>query len=86
MSFAAHHTACIALASQYFPGRLRGRGQALFTVVGYGVRGVVGVLMGGAVASRFGFGPMFGGAALLCAAATARAGRIERTRWPAPSN
>ena len=39
LTFASHHTACIALLSQHFPGRLRGRGQALFTVIGYGVGG-----------------------------------------------
>ena len=85
LSFAAHHTTCIALVTRYFPGRLRGRGQALFTVVGYGIGGVVGVLLGGAIASRFGFGIMFGVAALLCLLATGcawRLGRIERTERP----
>ncbi|PWQ83140.1 MFS transporter, partial [Stenotrophomonas maltophilia] len=51
LSFAAHHTTCIALVTRHFPGRLRGRGQALFTVVGYGIGGVAGVLAGGALAS-----------------------------------
>ena len=78
LSFAAHHTTCIALVTRYFPGRLRGRGQALFTVVGYGIGGVAGVLAGGALASRFGFGIMFGAAALLCTLATGCAWRLER--------
>lgn len=78
LSFAAHHTTCIALVTRYFPGQLRGRGQALFTVVGYGIGGVAGVLAGGALASRFGFGLMFGAAALLCALATACAWRLEQ--------
>ena len=30
ITFAAHHTVCIALLSHHFPGRLRGRGQALY--------------------------------------------------------
>ena len=47
LSFAAHHAACIGLVSQHFPGRLRGRGQALFTVIGYGLPGVLGGLLGG---------------------------------------
>ncbi|HSV55327.1 MAG TPA: MFS transporter [Burkholderiaceae bacterium] len=77
LTFAAHHTACIALVSQYFPGRLRGRGQALFTVVGYGLGGTLGVLAGGAIASRFGFGAVFGVASLLGVVATACAWRVN---------
>ncbi|MFY7905396.1 MAG: MFS transporter, partial [Burkholderiaceae bacterium] len=40
ITFAAHHTVCMALISHHFPGQLRGRGQALYTVIGYGVPGV----------------------------------------------
>lgn len=65
LTFATHHTACIAMVTRHFPGRLRGRGQALFTVTGYGFGGVVGVIAGGAVAARWGFQVMFGAAALL---------------------
>jgi PPP family 3-phenylpropionic acid transporter len=65
LTFATHHTACIALVTRYFPGRLRARGQALFTVTGYGIGGVVGVLAGGATAARWGFRPVFAMAALL---------------------
>jgi PPP family 3-phenylpropionic acid transporter len=77
-SFAAHHTCCIAMVSKHFPGRLRGRGQALFTVTGYGCGGVIGVLAGGAVAARWGFAPMFGVAALLALAGTLCAQRARR--------
>jgi MFS transporter, PPP family, 3-phenylpropionic acid transporter len=77
LTFAAHHTACIALVSHHFPGRLRGRGQAMFTVVGYGFGGVLGVLVGGAVASRFGFEAMFGVAAMMGLVATACAWRVH---------
>jgi PPP family 3-phenylpropionic acid transporter len=77
-SFAAHHTACIAMVTKHFPGRLRGRGQALFTVTGYGFGGVLGVLAGGAVAARWGFEVMFGLAALLGALGTACALRVQR--------
>ncbi|GAB3646030.1 MFS transporter [Ramlibacter alkalitolerans] len=65
LTFATHHTACIAMVTRHFPGRLRARGQALFTVTGYGIGGVVGVLAGGAIAARWGFRPVFGTAALL---------------------
>ena len=78
LTFATHHTACIAMLSKHFPGRLRGRGQALFTVIGYGLGGVVGVLAGGAVASRFGFPAMYGIATLLAVAATLCAWRVDR--------
>jgi PPP family 3-phenylpropionic acid transporter len=77
-TFASHHTACIAMVSKHFPGRLRGRGQALFTVIGYGFGGVLGVLAGGWIASRWGFEVMFGVAALLGALATACALRVQR--------
>jgi PPP family 3-phenylpropionic acid transporter len=78
LTFATHHTACIAMVSEHFPGRLRGRGQALFTVTGYGVGGVVGVLAGGALASRFGFPAMFGVATLLALVGTLCAWRVDR--------
>ena len=81
LTFATHHTACIAMVSHHFPGRLRGRGQALFTVIGYGVGGVIGVLAGGALASRYGFEAMFVAATLLAVVATFcawRAARLDR--------
>ncbi|MET3493388.1 MFS transporter [Variovorax boronicumulans] len=85
LSFAAHHTTCIAVVSRRFPGRLRGRGQALFTVIGYGFGGVLGVLLGGAVAQQFGYRTMFALAAVLavmgtlCAWRVVRLERVERT-------
>ncbi len=81
LSFAAHHTTCIALISRHFQGRLRGRGQALFTVTGYGFGGVIGVLAGGALAQRFGFVAMFGvatGMALLGTLCAWRVLKLER--------
>lgn len=65
ITFAAQHTVCIALISRYFPGRLRGRGQALYTVIGYGVSGVVGGLGGAALSSRFGYASVFWAASLV---------------------
>lgn len=76
LSFAAHHTACVALVSRHFPGRLRGRGQALFSIIGYGVGGVLGVLAGGAIAQRFGYVAMFWMATGLAAIGTACAWRV----------
>jgi PPP family 3-phenylpropionic acid transporter len=83
LTFAAHHTASIASVSHYFPGRLRGRGQALFVIMGYGLGGMLGVLAGGVLASRHGFLPIFyvasglGVLAMLCAW---RLSAIERVR------
>lgn len=78
LTFATHHTACIAMVTRHFPGRMRGRGQALFTIVGYGCGGVLGVVAGGALASRFGFEAMYGAATVLALAGTACAWRADR--------
>lgn len=59
ISFAAHHSVCVALLSQHFPGRLRGRGQALYTVIGYGFPGVLGSLGGGWLSARYGLESVF---------------------------
>ena len=78
ITFAAHHAACIALVQRLFPGRLRGRGQALYTTLGYGVSGVVGGVGGGWLISHLGFAAAFWAAALCgltalgCATASAR--------------
>ena len=78
LTFATHHTACIAMVSRHFPGRLRGRGQALFTVIGYGFGGVLGVLAGGVVASHWGFEALFTAAAGLGMLAFVCAQRVRR--------
>lgn len=68
MTFAAQHAACITLVHRFFPGALRGRGQALYSVLGYGCSGVVGGLAGGWLGSHFGFSAVFwaaGGVAVL---------------------
>lgn len=78
LSFAAHHTTCIAIVSRRFPGRLRGRGQALFTVIGYGVGGVLGVLAGGALAQTVGFRFMFNVATVMAVIGCYCAWRVVR--------
>jgi PPP family 3-phenylpropionic acid transporter len=59
ITFAAQHSACIGMINRHFPGRLRGRGQALYTVLGYGASGVIGGLAGGALSEAFGFAAVF---------------------------
>ena len=73
ITFAAHHSVCIALLTEHFPGRLRGRGQALYTVCGYGLPGILGGLVGGVLSSNYGLARVFtvsaatGFVAMLCA-------------------
>ncbi len=63
VTFAAHHAACISLVQRHFPGRLRGRGQALYTTLGYGLSGVVGGVGGGWLISHSGYPAVFWAAA-----------------------
>ena len=78
ITFAAHHAACIALVHKLFPDRLRGRGQALYTTLGYGISGVLGGVGGGWLISHLGFAAVFWAAAgcsvlaWLCATRSAR--------------
>ncbi|HEY1229640.1 MAG TPA: MFS transporter [Ramlibacter sp.] len=81
LSFASHHTACIAMVTRHVPGRLRGRGQALFTITGYGLGGVIGVVAGGALVSRLGYEALFAfsaGQAVLGTLCAWRVDRLER--------
>ena len=82
-TFAAHHTVCIALLSHHFPGRLRGRGQALYTVVGYGFPGVLGATLGGALSTRYGLASVFWAGLVSGLLATACALRVWRLQHPA---
>jgi PPP family 3-phenylpropionic acid transporter len=59
VTFAAHHTACVAWLGQHFPGRLRARGQALYAMVGYGLSGVLGGVLGGWVSTQWGLAAVF---------------------------
>ena len=59
LTFATQHTACIALLSHHFPGRLRGRGQALYASIGYGVPGVLGALAGGTLSDALGLSSVY---------------------------
>ena len=82
LTFAAHHTACIALVSHHFPGRLRGRGQALYTVIAYGFPGVLGGLLGGVLSEHFGLQSVFAASVLTSLVATAAAWKVWRLQHP----
>lgn len=85
LSFAAQHAACIAMLHRFFPGRLRGRGQALYSVLGYGVPGVIGGVGGGWLGSRFGFASVFWAAACISVLAWAALRHAERRLADDPS-
>jgi MFS transporter, PPP family, 3-phenylpropionic acid transporter len=70
-TFAAQHAACITLIDKHFAGPLRGRGQALYTTLGYGASGVIGGLAGGAISERFGFPAVFAASAVVSVGALA---------------
>ncbi len=81
ITFAAQHTACIAVVNRHFPGRLRGRGQALYSVLGYAASGVVGGVAGGALSHALGFAAVFwaaSGCAMLAAGCCWRSLVLER--------
>ena len=71
LTFATHHTVCIALLSQHFSGRLRGRGQALYTVIGYGFPGVIGGLAGGMLSTHYGLSSVYWASMVISALAVA---------------
>jgi PPP family 3-phenylpropionic acid transporter len=79
ITFAAQHTACIDVVNRHFGGRARGRGQALYAVIGYGFSGVVAGIAGGALVEAAGFAAVFwaasvaGVTAALCACKAQRA-------------
>jgi PPP family 3-phenylpropionic acid transporter len=58
-TFAAHHAVCVALLSHHFPGQLRGRGQALYAMLGYGLTGVLGGAVGGLLSAQLGLESVF---------------------------
>jgi MFS transporter, PPP family, 3-phenylpropionic acid transporter len=73
ITFAASHTATTAWLAHRFAGALQSRGQALYVVLGYGVPGILGSLVFGALSTRFGLVSVFwasavaGVVALMCA-------------------
>ena len=82
ITFAAQHMACTSLIARHFPDRLRTRGSALYTTLGYGVPGVVGGVAGGLLSEAFGLAAVFWAAALSALASAgccAMAGRRERS-------
>ena len=82
LTFAAHHTACTALLSDYFPGLLRGRGQALYTVIGYGIPGVIGAVCGGWLSEHWGLDAVYRASLLISLLACLMAWQLGRLSAP----
>jgi MFS transporter, PPP family, 3-phenylpropionic acid transporter len=86
VSFAAHHTVCTALISHHFPGSMRGRGQALYTVIGYGIPGVLGSWAGGLISEAYGLRSIFWISSGVALTAMLCAFKVWRLQHPAASN
>ena len=65
LTFGAQHSACVAVINRHFDGPLRARGQALYSVLGYGVSGVFGGVGGGALSEKWGFDAVFWAASIV---------------------
>lgn len=87
VSFAAHHSVCVSLLMLHFPGRLHARGQALYSVICYGVSGVLGGVLGGMISTVWGLAAVFWAGALCATVASAVSGWLwwrQRTCAPNP--
>jgi MFS transporter, PPP family, 3-phenylpropionic acid transporter len=82
ISFAANHTVCTALISHHFPGSMRGRGQALYTVLGYGIPGVLGSWAGGLISEAYGLRSVFWIATGVAMMAMLSAWKVWRLQHP----
>jgi PPP family 3-phenylpropionic acid transporter len=64
VTFGAFHAASVAAAHRLFPGRLEGRGQALYSSLTYGLGGALGTLLAGWTWSELGAAASFAASAL----------------------
>jgi MFS transporter, PPP family, 3-phenylpropionic acid transporter len=69
-AFGLFHAVAVLLVHEAFPGRLQGRGQALYSALGFGVGGALGSLASGYAWSAFGPAVTWTAAALVAAVAT----------------
>lgn len=74
-SFGVYHAVAIDRIHRYFPGRLQGRGQALYSSVSFGAGAALGSLASGYLWAGIGPSATFYGAAAVAAAAWVLAGR-----------
>lgn len=81
-SFGLYHATAIHYIERAFPGRLHGRGQALYSAVSFGAGGAIGSYVAGAIWERVGPEQIWWLAALAGALATAIAARGLREPEP----
>ncbi len=74
-AFGLFHAVAVLLVHRAFPGRLQGRGQALYSALGFGVGGALGSLASGYAWAAGGPALTWTGAAVLAGIATAVAWR-----------
>lgn len=70
-AFGLFHAVAVLLVHRAFPGRLQGRGQALYSALGFGVGGALGSLASGYAWAAGGAGLTWTGAAVLSGMAAA---------------
>ncbi|MBR9882524.1 MAG: MFS transporter [Oceanospirillales bacterium] len=80
-SFGALHIVGIALVQHYFPPSTQGRGQALFSSLGFGAGGLIGSVVAGWIWQQGGGLPAFATSALACIVAI-----VLATIWIHPEN
>jgi MFS transporter, PPP family, 3-phenylpropionic acid transporter len=66
-SFGLYHAAAIHLIHRHFPGKLQGRGQALYSSLSFGAGNAVGTLISGYAWATLGAQTTFALASLMCA-------------------
>jgi PPP family 3-phenylpropionic acid transporter len=76
LTFGAYHASAIAAVNLWFPGRAKGRGQALYSSLSFGAGGLLGALISGAVWDDWGAGWTFS-----IGSAFAFAGLLLVWRW-----
>jgi PPP family 3-phenylpropionic acid transporter len=65
---------------------LRGRGQALYTVIAYGFPGVIGGLLGGLLSDHYGLQSVYWASMAISALATFAAYKVWRHHHPTASD
>jgi len=65
-SYGLYHASAIELVNRYFPGRLQGRGQALYSSVGFGLGNALGMLGSGYAWTLWGGSVTYLFAAVVC--------------------
>jgi len=76
ITFGAFHATAIAAVNRWFPGRLRARGQAIYSSLSFGAGGLFGGLLSGRVWDSLG-----GEAAMLLGTAYSLVGFLVVARW-----